>query len=33
MAEVLNDGLELVISEQIGGVSGGVESFVELGSE
>ncbi len=30
MAEVLDDGLELVVSEQIGWVSGGVESLVEL---
>lgn len=33
MAEVLDNSLELVVSEQVGGVSGGVQSFVELGSE
>lgn len=33
MAEVLDNSLELVVSEQIGGVSGGVQSLVQLGSE
>jgi hypothetical protein len=30
MAEVLDDGLELVVSEEIDGVSSGVESLLEV---
>lgn len=33
VAEVLDDGLELVVSEQIDGISGGVESLLEVGFE
>lgn len=30
MAEVLDDGLELIVSEKIDGVSSGVKSFLEV---